>query len=234
MSRVRFLQLLMTDLDVSYSKRLSQVYFPNDDQVCAKFEDGELATGHLLVGADGARSVVRRFVYGEEASANSQLPVRMMNCRCEYLFKDLNKCLEIDPHLFHGGDPVQNGYFMFAFIDMPPPGSTKETATTQLTISWPYERGFLGREEPSDAPDTHVERVAWLRRLAENWANPVRDLMMKMPEDSTVRVINIEQWLPDDTKRRRTDGRVTMIGDAAHLMTSCKWKMIYAPNFAHS
>lgn len=222
MSRVKFLGLLMTGVNVKYSKRLSEIAFPNDDTVCAHFEDGEQATGELLVGADGSRSVVRRYIYGTENSKNSQLPVRMINCRSEYPFKELRGCLDIDPHLFHGGDPVQNGYFMFAFLDMPPPGSTKDTAAVQLTLSWPYEPGFLGRQEPSDPPNEHLERVAWLRRLTKDWANPVHDLIQHIPEDSVVRVITIEEWLPNDADQRRTDKRVTMIGDAAHLMTSCK------------
>lgn len=222
MSRVKFLKLLMSDVNVQYSTRLSEITFPDDDTVCAHFEDGQQVTGDLLVGADGSRSVVRRFVYGVENSRNRQLPVRMINCRCDYPLKDLRGCLNIDPHLFHGGDPVQNGYFMFAFLDMPPQESaeTEATASVQLTLSWPYEPGFLGRQEPSDPPNEHLERVAWLRRITKDWANPVHDLIQQMPEDSVVRVITIEEWWPNDADRRRTDGKVTMIGDAAHLMTS--------------
>lgn len=74
MSRLKFLNLLMTDLHVEYSKRLTEITFPDDDTVCAHFEDGQTGTGHLLVGADGSRSVVRRFLYGAEDSklASSQ------------------------------------------------------------------------------------------------------------------------------------------------------------------
>jgi 2-polyprenyl-6-methoxyphenol hydroxylase-like FAD-dependent oxidoreductase len=223
MSRVKFLELLMTDLKVEFGKRLTEITFPTDSTVCTHFEGGQNEIGELLVGADGSRSVVRRFVYGEENSKNRQLPMRMINCRSEYPFQDLQACLDIDPHLFHGGDPVQNGYFMFAFLDMPREGSTKDTAAVQLTISWPFEPGFLGKEEPSDPPKEHLARIAWLRRLASNWAEPVRSLIQNMPGDSMVRAINIEEWMPNDANRRRTDGRMTLLGDAAHLMTSCKF-----------
>ena len=234
MSRVKFLKLLMTGLNVEYSKSLCEITFPNDDNVCARFKDGHTATGDLLVGADGSRSVVRRFLYGDENSKNTQLPVRMINCRCEYSVERLRKCLDIDPHLFHGGDPVQNGYFMFAFLDVPRPGSAQTTASCQLTLSWPYEPGFLGEQEPSDPPNEYLGRVAWLRRLTEYWADPVHDLVHHIPEDSVVRPVTVEEWLPSSASQRRIDRRVTMVGDAAHLMTSCKlteYHIKLCPNF---
>ncbi|CAG7962190.1 unnamed protein product [Penicillium nalgiovense] len=221
MSRVRFLELLMTDLDIQYSNRLSEITFPTNDKVRAHFENGHQVTGDLLVGADGANSVVRRFMYGNENSKkNTQLPVRMLNCRSDYALKDLEACLKIDPHLFHAGDPVQNGYFMFAFLDMPSLGSTGGKAGVQLTISWPYESGYLDEKEPSDAPTELPDQLAWLKRMAEHWANPVYDLIQSMPDNSIVRVIAVQEWMPNDTNRRPTDGRITTVSDAAHLMTS--------------
>jgi 2-polyprenyl-6-methoxyphenol hydroxylase-like FAD-dependent oxidoreductase len=222
MSRVRFLQLLMTDLDIHYSHRLSRITFPTDDTVRAHFENGDQETGNLLIGADGANSVVRRFVYGAENSKNTQLPIRMLNCRSEYPLEELEACLRVDPHLFHAGDPVQDGYFMFAFLDMPPPGSKNGKAGVQLTISWPYEPGYLGQEAPSDPPTELPEQLAWLKHMAKHWANPVHDLIYGMPDDSIVRVIRVQEWMPNDANRRPTDGRITTVGDAAHLMTSCK------------
>ncbi|KAF9883676.1 hypothetical protein FE257_003060 [Aspergillus nanangensis] len=41
-----------------------------------------------------------------------------------------------------------------------------------------------------------------------------------MPDDSIVRVIRVQEWMPNDANPRPTDGRITMVGDAAHLMTS--------------
>ncbi|KAJ5960695.1 uncharacterized protein N7479_007845 [Penicillium vulpinum] len=85
-------------------------------------------------------------------ASKPQLPVRMLNCRSDYPLKDREACLKIDLRLFHAGDPVQNGYFMFAFLDIPSLGSKEGKAGVQLTISWPYESGYLDEKEPSDAP----------------------------------------------------------------------------------
>ncbi|KAJ5960696.1 uncharacterized protein N7479_007846 [Penicillium vulpinum] len=42
-----------------------------------------------------------------------------------------------------------------------------------------------------------------------------------MPDDSIVHVIAVQEWMPNGTNRRPTDERITTVGDAAHLMTSC-------------
>ena len=198
MNRVKFIKLLMTDLNIKYSKRLSTITFPDESTVCAKFEDGELMTGDLLIGADGSRSAVRQFLYGKEKSENIQLPVRMINTRAEYPLDQLQECLAIDPHTFHGGDPEQNGYFFWAWLDLPSPESKRPTASVQMTFTWPYEAGYLGEQEPTDPQSEHLERLKWLQRTVEHWTNPLGDLIRRMPEDSVTLPVTIAEWLPSD------------------------------------
>ena len=92
----------------------------------------------------------------------------------------------------------------------------------QLTISWPFEEGYLGEEQGSEPPEEFEERLAWLRRIAKYWANPVREMIYNIPDGSILRAVNIEEWLPNNDMTRYKDERVTIVGDAAHLMTSCK------------
>ncbi|CBF87739.1 hypothetical protein AN1311.2 [Aspergillus nidulans FGSC A4] len=200
MSRVRFLQLLMTNLDIHYSHRLSQITFPTDDTVRAHIENGDQETGYLLIGADGTNSVVRRFVYGAENSKNTQLPIRMLNCRSEYPLEELKACLRVDPHLFHAGIPCKMAILCSLF--------------------WICRRRGRRTETPSDPPPELPEQLAWLKHMAKHWANPVHDLIYGMPDDSIVQVIRVQEWMPNDANRRPTDGRITTVGDAAHLMTS--------------
>lgn len=62
-----------------YGKKLSVLsHIPNDkggSTVTATFEDGSLATGNLLVGADDAKSKVREYLLGPTKAALQPLPV---------------------------------------------------------------------------------------------------------------------------------------------------------------
>jgi 2-polyprenyl-6-methoxyphenol hydroxylase-like FAD-dependent oxidoreductase len=61
-SRVTLRQVLLAGLDpvVHFGKELTRYELDGDNQVTAHFADGTSATGDVLVGADGARSRVRR------------------------------------------------------------------------------------------------------------------------------------------------------------------------------
>lgn len=46
-----------------------------DSRVTATFEDGSKVTGNLLIGADGANSIVRSYLLGPEIAALQPLPI---------------------------------------------------------------------------------------------------------------------------------------------------------------
>lgn len=48
----------------------------------SNFEDGSKATGHLLVGADGSKSMIRKYLLGPEIAALQPLPI--MGLRATY------------------------------------------------------------------------------------------------------------------------------------------------------
>jgi hypothetical protein len=69
--RNRMRRLCSEGLDVNYSKALSGLEYGVDGQgVTARFADGTVAEGDILVGADGPQSAVRIELFGKEAAAS--------------------------------------------------------------------------------------------------------------------------------------------------------------------
>ena len=88
-------------------------------------------------------------------------------------------------------------------------------------IGWPYRKGFLERDEPLDVPPESSEKLVIMKKIAEGWAEPFRECVMKIPEGTTVQNIRLEDFVPRRGMWDNMHGRVTMVGDAAHAMTMC-------------
>jgi hypothetical protein len=92
----------------------------------------------------------------------------------------------------------------------------------QVMTSWSYKPGSLGISEPSDVPVGNTERLAWMKMISSGWVEPFRGIVHDIPEDTEAKVISLEDWPPRKGQWDNHEGRVTMIGDAAHAMTMCK------------
>jgi hypothetical protein len=78
--RNRMRKLCSTGLPVQYEKMLSNLTYGGDGYgITAHFRDGTTATGDILVGTDGARSIVREQLLGKDlAKLNPSSSVMMM------------------------------------------------------------------------------------------------------------------------------------------------------------
>ncbi|KAL5362631.1 FAD/NAD(P)-binding domain-containing protein [Aspergillus floccosus] len=218
-SREKLLALLMRNLDIQWSKQLADISHPSDSSVTAHFTDGSCATGDLLVGCDGARSMVRRLLCPAIARPH-RLPVRLIGLRVLYPVEKVRQhCEPIDVHFFQGGDPRTNVYFWFSFIHLPRPTDLDTHATCQIMMSWPYQPGFLGNKTPTEMPESNADRLAWMRTLAADWAEPFRQLVYDLPPETELREIVLEDWPPRLGAWEHRKGTVTLVGDAAHGMT---------------
>lgn len=90
----------------------------------------------------------------------------------------------------------------------------------QILVSWPFRKGFLGREEPVETPEVGG-RVAWMKEVTKGWVEPFRGIVADIPEGTEVKSLALEDWLPAAEGLESRGGRVTLIGDAAHAMTMC-------------
>ncbi|KAI4160099.1 MAG: hypothetical protein L6R39_000254 [Caloplaca ligustica] len=213
-----------------WSRTLDSISTPTPHTVTALFTDSTSATGTLLIGADGSRSRVRSFLlsHNPPLAINNPLPVRLLGVSVIYPRALALNMRALDPFFFQGGDPDTDTFMYFSFLDTPA-NNTRDDADTyecQILLSWPWRSGFRGRDSPLDIPLANEDRVSLMKELVEGWADPFRECVVNIPADADVKAIALEDFIPRPGLWDNRDGRVTLMGDAAHAMTMC----IYGPS----
>ncbi|KAJ3077382.1 hypothetical protein HDU98_000032 [Podochytrium sp. JEL0797] len=172
-----------------------------ETDVTAKFADGTSAAGDLLIGADGIHSATRRKVLGDELKAQYTGVIGyigIVNLAEHDIHMDTNCAFFIDREkrqlicTFKVAD--QTAAINVFVINESDPGESRDDAYR------PY----------ADLPK-HAERLA---DLIQGWGAP-DNLVMMMRKAHRIIPTSIYD-LPDLT--RYHDGRVLLIGDAAHGM----------------
>ncbi|KAI9788513.1 MAG: hypothetical protein M1816_006853 [Peltula sp. TS41687] len=216
-------RLLMEGVEIEWSKNLTS-FTTDGNTVTAQFADFSSATGTLLVGCDGTRSKVRQLLC-PDTYRNTQLPVRLLGVSARYPAEQAEKVRALDPFFFQGGDPGTDAFLYFSFLTTPsstqPDAGSNVGYTCQIITSWPYRPGFLGALHPLEVPATNAERLAFMKRLAAGWAEPIGSTIQNIPADAVAKVIALEDWPPPVRKEDMWDnrgGKVTLAGDAAHAM----------------
>ena len=72
----------------------------------------------------------------------------------------------------------------------------------------------------SDNKMSYPERLALIKSRAENMGEPARSAFMWLPDDTEVHKADISYWISQPWNNR--DGRLTLVGDAAHPMPPCE------------
>lgn len=215
--RLKLRSLLCEDIHVQWNKTLVD-FEQTNNSIIAKFEDGTTAEGSLLVGADGSSSRIRRSLFksSPEMGQLNQLPVRFMGVTVRLSASQAQVLRDIDPLLFQGSHPDTGAYLWYSTLSTPETNKSAGTGLSeyyegQLMMSWVY------RTAEDEVPPTNAERVAKMKSMAQNFEHRLHRAVSDIPDDANILEIKLRDWPPQ--KWDNLNGRVTLIGDAAHAMT---------------
>jgi 2-polyprenyl-6-methoxyphenol hydroxylase-like FAD-dependent oxidoreductase len=77
-----------------------------------------------------------------------------------------------------------------------------------------------------DARARNEERLAMIRTIALDLAEPFRSFLLLVPDDAKVKQLDLDDWsLPRESPAAST---YTLVGDAAHAMTMCTFSTLYS------
>ncbi|KAF2706519.1 cercosporin toxin biosynthesis protein [Pleomassaria siparia CBS 279.74] len=213
--------------DVSFGKTLTH-YETIDGGVVAHFTDGTSEQGILLVGADGFRSPVRKQFLPDHKPIDT-------NGRCIYGKTPMSEEFMSKYH-------ARAHKWMTLVLDKTPMTQTLDVDETPLTCLLEPVR-FVDNEYKSKAPQDYVYWVLISRsdvfgltteqllglsgqesaelslKLTEEWDPSIRALFehQDIKQSSALRISTAKPQIPE----WEADSRVTLIGDAVHVMSPC-------------
>jgi 2-polyprenyl-6-methoxyphenol hydroxylase-like FAD-dependent oxidoreductase len=212
--RSKMRKLCGEGIDIQYGKHLSDVEFgPDGNGVTATFTDGTSVSGNIIVGADGTRSRVREIALGSvEKAATTAFPIWHMNLTVCYGDAEKARYVRSEfPTSFLALS--QRSFHAFQSISSMPDGPDHpESWIFHLAMAWRGE----ARHDLS-----YAERLAIIKEKAAGLAEPARSSFMWIPEGTQVHKADISYWVTEPWNNRQ--GRLTLVGDAAHPMPPCKY-----------
>ncbi|TVY38033.1 putative FAD-dependent monooxygenase [Lachnellula occidentalis] len=212
-NRLKFRSLLAEGLDVNWGKQISG-FDSLGDCVQVKFTDGTLTKGSLLVGADGSGSRTRRLLVGDEVGKLYQLPVRFIGVTIRLTPGEVKPLRDIDPLLFQGCHPDTGAYLWYSTLSTPEVNGSNgidEYYEGQLNMSW------IVKSPADEVPASNSEKITRMKDMARGFESRLKQIIEKIPQDAEVIEIKLQDW--PTLSWPTYNGRVTLVGDAAHAMT---------------
>ncbi|OCH90886.1 putative monooxygenase [Obba rivulosa] len=207
--REKLRRLLMRNIDIAWSKQLTHVDV-SEEGIAAHFQDGSAYTGQILVGADGSQSQVRRCFAPNPRLG--RLPVQMLGVKVDLTAEQAAPLQSISPLLFQGNIP-ETGTFLFVSLFDVEETPTGALYTYQLCLSYPTKGEEEALESVVDGTSTLISK---LQAKAQQLHPDLQQPFALLPPDAQVVPIAVTDWDPVSWDG---EGRITLLGDAAHAMT---------------
>ncbi|KAK6220661.1 hypothetical protein LQW54_002106 [Pestalotiopsis sp. IQ-011] len=214
-NRRRLREWLSTNIPVQYNKKAKTVE-EGKNSVTVHFQDGSSATGSILVGADGSRSIVRQQLFGKQNDLLRWEPAALVTAD-NIILKgdDMRTALELG-HSIWGvdfKDSEGNRAWYFAALDEIEPGG--KSGRFYHHMLWKDEAAradefWLHSATKQEMYDVMVQKAATLIPQFRVLMDKTKPENMKTPG---IRFSTLD--LPN-----MSVGRVTLLGDAAHSMTA--------------
>lgn len=202
-------RILLNGINVNWGCKLVSLD-STQDGVTAICEGGRQFSGNILLGCDGANSMVRRNLCHKEGELN-KLPFRFCGAKVEMTNREIQSISEnFDPLLFQGTIPHNNTFFWYSILAMPDYTKKEDTNYAQVNLSW--------RREDSEPFDTPEDRARAMKIHATGLHEDLMwmvDRAVKNP--SELQEIKLCDW--PDVAWNSLENRVILLGDAAHAMT---------------
>ena len=152
------------------------------------------AEGSVLIASDGSGSKVRQLLVGNERGGLTSLPIAKVGMTLRLSEDQVIRLLPATDEqlLFQGCHPDTGCYAFYS------------------TLSTPQVNGS-------------AERLAKIKRFATagtGFYQPLRDIVLSIPQDAKVLPVALADW--PTVPWPNLDGRVTLLGNAAHPMAMCE------------
>jgi len=218
--RSKLRELLAEGHDVRYGCSLSRVDFSDDGQHVTVFDNaqGMALECRMLVGADGASSFVRNQLLPHEATLQERIPYRSTFLQANYTAEQARFLRSF--HSLNIGAVHPIGRFDFCGMQNVPDPDRPETWTFFFNITWPLS---LETQEGMDAsPEASLLIVKDLAKdFYEPWRSGIGWVNPDAADTWNVWAFTMGIWDPRTPGHQwdNKDGRITLVGDAAHTMT---------------
>lgn len=217
--RSKLRELLVDGLDIRYGCSLLDIKFSEDRRHVSVIQgDAIVATGRILVGADGASSFVRSKVLPHAATLQDRLPYRSAFLQAKYTAEQA-RFLRSFHSLNIGAVHPAGKVGFWGMHDVPDP-ERAESWTMFFNLTCPLAPSELSNHDST--PRANLQRMKELAKdFCEPWRSGLEWVNLDARDTWNVWAFTMGIWDPRTPEHQwdNQEGRITLVGDAAHTMT---------------